>query len=46
MRMFGRNSFPFLSLDVGGGGLVLDFHHCAALGLNKVIVRPGPEGIQ
>lgn len=25
---------------------MLDFHHCAALGLNKAIVRPGPEGLQ
>lgn len=25
---------------------MLDFHHCAALGLNKAIVHPGPEGVQ
>lgn len=23
---------------------MLDFHHCAALGLNKAIVHPAPEG--
>lgn len=25
---------------------MLDFHHCMALGLNKAIVRLGPEGVQ
>lgn len=30
----------------GGGEQVLDFHHCAALGLNKAFVRSGPEGVQ
>lgn len=25
---------------------MLDFHRCAALGLNEAIVRLGPEGVQ
>lgn len=40
MRMFEHNSL----FSVLGGEGVLDFHHCAALGLNKVIVRAGLEG--
>lgn len=44
MRMFEHNSL--LSVLVWEGEQVLDFHHCAALGLNKAIVRPGPEAVQ
>lgn len=49
MRMFEHNSLLSVLGGGGGGGggeQVLDFHHCAALGLNKAIVRPGPEGVQ
>lgn len=45
MRMFEHNSL-FSVLGGDGGEQVLDFHHCAALGLNKAIVRPGLEGLQ
>ena len=42
--MFEHNSL--LSVLGSGGGGVLDFYHCATLGLNKAIVRPGSEGVQ
>lgn len=45
MRMFEHNNFLSV-LGLAGGRQVLDFHHRAALGLNKAIVCPGLGELQ